>query len=73
MAQGVSAIADNIDQVATAAEEQSSVSDEIARNLTAIGDAAQTLSDLSQQATASSETVTRHVNTMEVNLNQLRT
>lgn len=73
MAQGVNAIADNIDQVATAAEEQSSVSDETARNLTAIGDAAQTLSDLSQQATASSETVTRHVNTMEVNLNQLRT
>mgnify|MGYP002738509105 CR=1 FL=1 len=73
MAQGVNAIADNIDQVATAAEEQSSVSDETARNLTAIRDAAQTLSDLSQQATASSETVTRHVNTMEVNLNQLRT
>ena len=73
VAQGVNAVASNIDQVATAAEEQSSVSDEIARNLTAIGDAAQTLSNRSRQANASSEAVTGHVKAMELNLNQLRT
>lgn len=66
-------LTDNINQVATAAEEQSSVSDEIAKNLTAIGDAAQTLSELSRQATTSSETVNQHMNIMEQNLNQLRT
>ena len=71
--QGISEIADNIDQVATAAEEQSSVSDEIAKNLTAIGDAAQTLSELSRQASHSSEAVTGHVNAMDANLAQLRT
>lgn len=71
--QGISKIADNIVQAATAAEEQSSVSDEIAKNLTAIGDAAQTLSELSGQASASSEAVTEHVNAMDSNLSQLRT
>ncbi|BFM21539.1 methyl-accepting chemotaxis protein [Gilvimarinus japonicus] len=46
----VNSIADNIAQVATAAEEQSSVSEEISRNLTIIGDAATTLADMTRES-----------------------
>ena len=48
--QDVNSIADNIAQVATAAEEQSSVSEEISRNLTIIGDAANSLADMTRES-----------------------
>lgn len=72
-AEGIREVADNITQVATAAEEQSAVSDEIARNLTVISDAAQTLSGLSQQATQSSQHVAGQLDTMDGFLAQLKT
>ncbi|UTF58648.1 methyl-accepting chemotaxis protein [Gilvimarinus sp. DA14] len=46
----VNAIADNITQVATAAEEQSAVSEEISRNLTIIGDAANRLASMTAES-----------------------
>ncbi|NLD14341.1 MAG: methyl-accepting chemotaxis protein [Gammaproteobacteria bacterium] len=70
---GIREVADNITQVATAAEEQSSVSDEIARNLTVISDAAQTLSSLSQQATQSSQNVAGQLDQMDRQLALLKT
>lgn len=71
--QAIAEIADNIRQVATAAEEQSSVSEEITRNLTVIGDAAQTLADLAQQANASSHLVTNQLDVLDEQLDALRT
>lgn len=71
--QAISEIADNIRQVATAAEEQSSVSEEITRNLTVIGDAALTLSNLSQQANQSSHNVTRQLDVLDSQLGALKT
>jgi methyl-accepting chemotaxis protein len=71
--QAITEITDNIRQVATAAEEQSSVSEEITRNLTLIGDAAQTLADLAQDASASSVRVTSQLDTLDNQLNALRT
>lgn len=46
----VNSIADNITQVATAAEEQSAVSEEISRNLTIIGDAASRLAEMTAES-----------------------
>lgn len=69
----ITAIADHIHQVATAAEEQSSVSEEITRNLTVIGDAARTLSDLAQHATQSSQLVTGQLDELDYQLSALRT
>lgn len=69
----IDSIADNIQQVATAAEEQSSVSEEVTRNLTIIGDAAQTLTQLAQQATRSSEQTVEQLDKLDDRLNELRT
>jgi methyl-accepting chemotaxis protein len=69
----ITAIADHIHQVATAAEEQSSVSEEITRNLTVIGDAARTLSELAQQANQSSKQVTGQLDELDYQLSALRT
>lgn len=66
-------ISDNIRQVATAAEEQSAVSEEITRNLTVIGDAASQLSHLAQKANASSQKVTGEIDTLDSQLSALRT
>ena len=46
---GMSTISDNAFQVAAAAEQQNQVSDEINRNITAIGDATRELEQLAQQ------------------------
>ncbi|MBU2887849.1 methyl-accepting chemotaxis protein [Gilvimarinus agarilyticus] len=46
----VNSIADNITQVATAAEEQSAVSEEISRNLTIIGDKANQLAAMAKES-----------------------
>lgn len=69
----ITAIADHIHQVATAAEEQSSVSEEITRNLTVIGDAARTLSELAQHANQSSKQVTGQLDELDFQLSALRT
>ena len=69
----ITAIADHIHQVATAAEEQSSVSEEITRNLTVIGDAARTLSDLAQHTNQSSKQVTGQLDELDFQLSALRT
>lgn len=71
--EAISVIADNIRQVATAAEEQSAVSEEITRNLTVIGDAAETINSLGQQASQSSHNVTNQVDALEQQLSSLRT
>lgn len=71
--QAIAEIADNIRQVATAAEEQSSVSEEITRNLTVIGDAAQTLANLAKQANDSSHLVTSELDVLDEQLGALRT
>lgn len=69
----IDSVTDNIQQVATAAEEQSSVSEEVTRNLTIIGDAAQTLAGLAQQATQSSEQTVEQLDRLDDRLNELRT
>ena len=66
-------IADHIHQVATAAEEQSSTSNEITRNLTVIGDATQTLARLAQEASLSSDQVSAELDKLDAQLNQLNT
>ena len=66
-------IADHINQVATAAEEQSSTSNEITRNLTVIGDATQRLTRLAQEANLSSEEVSAELDKLDAQLNQLNT
>ncbi len=66
-------IADHINQVATAAEEQSSTSNEITHNLTVIGDATQTLARLAQEASLSSEEVAAELDKLDAQLNQLKT
>ena len=69
----ISAIADNITQVATAAEEQSSVSEEISRNLTIIGDAAQSLASLAGESNESSGELEKGMATLDHHLASLKT
>jgi len=69
----ISEIADHIRQVATAAEEQSSVSGEITRNLPVIGDATTMLAELAQEANQSSHNVTEQLDRLDKQLSALRT
>ncbi|MEL7400188.1 MAG: hypothetical protein AAFN68_06400, partial [Pseudomonadota bacterium] len=69
----ITEITDHISQVATAAEEQSSVSEEISRHLTNIGDATQALAGLAQEANSSSNHVTQQLDVLDQQLNALRT
>ena len=69
----ISDIADHIRQVASAAEEQSSVSGEITRNLTVIGDATTMLAELAQDANKSSHKVTDQLDRLDKQLSELRT
>lgn len=71
--QAITEITDHISQVATAAEEQSSVSEEISRHLTNIGDATQVLAGLAQDASNSSNHVTEQLDVLDQQLNALRT
>ncbi|GAA4501398.1 methyl-accepting chemotaxis protein [Pseudaeromonas paramecii] len=64
---------DHITQVATAAEEQSSVSEEINRNLTQIGDAAVALTGLATRADQGSARLQQQVGSLEQHLGKLRT
>lgn len=66
-------ITDNADQVAAAAEEQSQVAEEINKNLTIIGDAADTLAELAQQSDASNQHLITQVDSLDQQLGQLRT
>lgn len=69
----VDEITNQITHIATAAEEQSLVTEEINRNLTIISDAASQLSDLSAQAGDSSEELNKLVSQQDSELNKLKT
>lgn len=66
-------INDNADQVAAAAEEQSQVAEEINKNLTIIGDAADTLAELSQQSEESNQHLIKQVDSLDQQLGKLHT
>ncbi|MAA64659.1 MAG: chemotaxis protein [Alteromonadaceae bacterium] len=69
----IATIVEHVTQVATAAEEQSSVSEEINRNLTIIGDAASDLRDLAQSVRGSGESLGEQVVSLEQQLDRLKT
>jgi methyl-accepting chemotaxis protein len=69
----VDEITNQITHIATAAEEQSLVTEEINRNLTLISDAASQLSDLSAQAGDSSEVLNKLVAQQDSELKKLKT
>lgn len=69
----IGTIVEHVTQVATAAEEQSSVSEEINRNLTAIGDAASDLSKLAQRVRGSGESLDKEVEILDNELGRLKT
>ncbi|WP_417538539.1 methyl-accepting chemotaxis protein [Marinobacter sp.] len=69
----IGTIVEHVTQVATAAEEQSSVSEEINRNLTAIGDAASDLRELAHQARSSGESLDEEVKILDRELSRLKT
>lgn len=69
----IQAMYDHITQVATAAEEQSSVSEEINMNLTRIGDAAGTLTKQADRASEGSNSLKQQVHHLEEQLGKLRT
>jgi methyl-accepting chemotaxis protein len=66
-------IADHITQVATAAEQQSAVSEEVSKNLTIIGDAATVLAELAQESDQSSENLEQQMHSLDVQLASLKT
>ncbi|MEE2022954.1 MULTISPECIES: methyl-accepting chemotaxis protein [Alkalimonas] len=68
----ITAIADNSFQVATAAEEQNQVSDEINRNISAIGDATRELEELAQRNKDVSDAIDAITQQMDNRLNQLK-
>ncbi|MEC7815494.1 MAG: methyl-accepting chemotaxis protein [Pseudomonadota bacterium] len=69
----IGVIVEHVTQVATAAEEQSSVSEEINRNLTHIGDAANDLRALAQRVRNSGEALDGQVQVLERELGRLKT
>jgi len=69
----VEEITNQITQIATAAEEQSSVTEEINRNLTLISDAASQLAELSTQAGDGSQMLNQLVAQQDDELNKLKT
>ncbi len=69
----IGAIADHIAQVATAAEEQSSVSEEVSRNLTVIGDAVKTLAEMAHESDRASDELTVQMQKLEAQLSSLKT
>jgi methyl-accepting chemotaxis protein len=66
-------INDNADQVAAAAEEQSQVAEEINKNLTLIGDASDTLAQLSEQSQKSNQHLIHQVDSLDHQLEKLHT
>lgn len=71
--QQIQAMCDHITQVATAAEEQSSVSEEINMNLSRIGDAAGSLTQQADLASHGSNSLKQQVQRLEEQLGKLRT
>ncbi len=69
----IATIVEHVTQVATAAEEQSSVSEEINRNLTQIGDAANDLRELAQRVRQSGGALDEQVQVLERELGRLKT
>ncbi len=69
----IGSIADHIAQVATAAEQQSSVSEEISRNLTIIGDAAKSLAEMAHENNQASDELESQMNTLDLQLSSLKT
>jgi len=66
-------IANHITQVATAAEEQSAVSEEVSKNLTIIGDAATSLAELAKESDDSSENLEQQMLSLDQQLASLKT
>lgn len=66
-------INDNADQVAAAAEEQSQVAEEINKNLTIIGDAAEALAQLSHKSEQSNQHLIKQVDSLDHQLEKLHT
>lgn len=69
----IGTIVEHVTHVATAAEEQSSVSEEINRNLTHIGDAANDLRELASRVKGSGSTLDEQVQVLERELGRLKT
>ncbi|MCK7552298.1 methyl-accepting chemotaxis protein [Marinobacter goseongensis] len=69
----IGTIVEHVTQVATAAEEQSSVSEEINRNLTHIGDAANDLRELAQRVRSSGDALDQQVDVLDSELGRLKT
>ena len=69
----ITTISDNVTQMATAAEQQSVVVEEINSNLTAIGEAASGLSDLAKESEDGSSNLQQLVDQQDDHLNRLRT
>ncbi len=70
--QGINSITDSAYQVAAAAEEQNQVTEEINRNISAIGDATHELERLSQSVFAASGNVDKITQDIDSHLSQLR-
>lgn len=71
--QRIATIVEHVTQVATAAEQQSSVSEEINRNLTNIGDAASDLRALALRVRNSGQALDDQVETLDQELGRLKT
>ncbi len=71
--ENISDIANHITQVATAAEEQSAVSEEVSKNLTIIGDAASALAELAKESDTSSENLEQQMQALDGQLASLKT
>jgi methyl-accepting chemotaxis protein len=69
----INTIVERVTQAATAAEEQSSVSEEINHNLTVIGDAASDLRELAQRLRGSGESLDNEVEILNGEPNRLKT
>ena len=69
---GMSTISDNAFQVAAAAEQQNQVSEEINRNVTAIGDATRELESLAQQNLQISSAIDQVTERIDTQLSKLR-
>ena len=70
--QGIQAITDSAYQVASAAEEQNQVAEQINRNITTIGDATNQLGKLASNILTVSDTIEEVIIHIDQQLNQLK-
>ncbi|AZQ11595.1 methyl-accepting chemotaxis protein [Shewanella khirikhana] len=73
MVERINEISNQVTQIATAAEEQSSVTEEVSRNITGISDSAAELMQLAERARESSESLAKLVGRQDSELAKLRT